>query len=290
MQGESSVSDPPREIKHLSHSSKETFERCAKSWFLKYIARAPQQPAVWSVGGSAVHETTEHYDLMAGVGNADVFRAAEVWDRLFQLQLDKAREKEPNESAWRRSGGDDVDAWRRMGLTLVQSYIDWRERSPWEIWTTPDGEPAIELDISGRLPGCPVEVKAYLDRIFYDPIFKKYWIVDLKSGKRAPSSAAQFGVYRALVKVKYGVDIADGAPFMNRLGRLGKVFDLTEYTPEAVGKVFGDTWKQIQAGRWPASGVKNRGCFICDVSAACAAVNGPLAPKYDPDSLGHIPF
>lgn len=282
----------PREarerIQHLSHSSRETFERCAKSWFLKYIAKAPQQPAVWSVGGSAVHETTEHYDMMVAAGIDQDFGAAEMWEVLFNVQLDKAIDREPNQNLWRRSGTDTVESWRAMGLNHVEAYIDWRQRSQWEIWTTPDGEPAIELDISGFLPGCPVEIKAYLDRIFYDPLFKKHWIVDLKTGKKAPSSSVQFGVYRALVKVKYGVDIADGAAFMNRLGTLGKPWDLTEYTPEAVGQVFGETWKQIQAGSFPATGIANRGCFICDVSAACAAKGGPLAAQYDPDHPGHI--
>ena len=239
-----------------------------------------------------MHEATEIYDLVSLDPNRTFGHDLSVlWNSCLNIQLAKAREKEPNENLWRRSGGDDVDAWRRMGLNFVQAYIDWRERSPWEIWTTPDGEPAIELDISGRLPGCPVEIKAYLDRIFWDPMFKKYWIVDLKTGKRPPSSSVQFGVYRALVKVKYGIDINDGAAFMNRRATLGKPFDLTEYTPEAVGQVFADAWAEIQRGEFPANGIHNRGCFICDVSAACAAKNGPLAPQYDPDSPGYpIPF
>jgi len=273
---------------HLSHSSRETWERCAKSWFLRYLAKAPQQPAVWSVGGSAVHEATEIYDLLSLSDGKRGFDLQAVWDLCFEDQLAKATEKEPNQNLWRRSGTDDVESWRAMGLTHVQAYIDWRERVPWEICTTPlGGEPAIELDISGRLPGCPVEIKAYLDRIFWDPVFKKHWIVDLKTGKRPPSSSAQFGVYAALVKQKYGMTVSDGAAFMNRAGGLGKPMDLTEYTPEAVGEVFAKTWEQIQSGDFPANGL-GRSCFICDVSAACAAKNGPLAAQYDPAHPGHI--
>ncbi|MFG3509690.1 PD-(D/E)XK nuclease family protein [Streptomyces sp. NPDC047821] len=286
------MSEPPQSGKppeHLSHSSRETLERCAKSWFLKYIARAPQQPAVWSVGGSAVHETTEHYDLMSMAGNADAFQLGFTWERLFDGQLAKLSEKEPEQSRWRRSRTDDVEAWRRMGPGLVQSYIDWRESARWEIWTTPDGEPAIELDISGRLPGCPVEIKGILDRIFWDPMFKKLWILDLKTGKRAPSNADQFGVYRALAKEKYGVEINDGAAFMNRKGTLGKPYDLSAYTPEFVGAAFGEAWEQIQRSEFPATGIQNRGCFICEVSAACYAKGGPLAAYYDPDSPGFQP-
>jgi putative RecB family exonuclease len=281
-----------RQPEHISFSSRETLQRCARSWFLKYVARAPQMPALWSVGGSAVHETTEHYDLMKAAGKADLFKVKEIWDVYFDAQLAKARDKEENENLWRKSQSEPIDVWRRQGLEFVQSYIDWRERSPWELWTTPDGEPAIELDISGRLPGCPVEIKAYLDRIFWDPVFKKHHILDLKSGKRPPKNADQFGTYKALVKVKYGLDVDSGVPFMNRKGTLGKPYDLTEFTVEAVGETFGEAWSQVQeylrTGQWPA----NTGdCFICDVQSSCAAINGPLAPRYDPASPGYlIPF
>lgn len=277
----------PRRLEHLSHSSRETLERCAKSWFLKYLTDAPRSQSLWLAGGSAVHEATEFYDLGQVDKPGVAFDAPRAFNELFEQQLNKLREKEPNESAWRSSTGEDIDAWRRMGLQFVRDYIDWRERSPWEIWTTPEGEPAIELDISGRLPGCPVEIKAYLDRIFWDPLFKKPVIVDLKTSKRPPKTADQFGVYRALVEVKYGITCDMGVPFMNRKGALGKPFELAEYTPEAVGAVFAEAWEQIQRGDFPATGVQTNSCFICDVSAACHAKGGPLAPQYDPDSPGH---
>ena len=275
---------------HLSHSSRETLERCAKSWFLKYIARAPRSQSLWLAGGSAVHETTETYDLMAAANGLEAhpFNAEAVWSVAFGAQIVKLREKEPNENLWRKSAAEPLEVWRRIGLQFVQAYIDWRERSQWEIWTTPDGEPAIELDISGYLPGCPVEIKAYLDRIFWDPLFKKHWIVDLKTSKRPPKDATQFGVYRALVKVKFGIDVHDGAAFMNRKGALSKPFDLSEHTPEFVGAVFGEAWEQIQRGEFPAEGIAKNDCFLCDVQSACAAKGGPDAHLYDPDSPGHI--
>lgn len=275
---------------HTSFSARETLLRCARSYFLKYIAKAPKRPALWSVGGSAVHETTEHYDLMSVVGNDDVFPLGQVWETYFNANLEKAFEAEPNENIWGRSPSEPIDVWRRQGLTFVQSYIDWRERSPWEIWTTPDGEPAIELEVSGMLPGCPVEIKAYLDRVFWDPVFKKHHIVDLKTGKRPPKGPDQFGTYRALLKVRYGIDVDSGVPFMNRKATLGKPYDLAEFTPERVGEIFGEAWEQVQeslrTGSWPAN---TNECFICDVQASCAAVNGPLAPTHDPASPGFPP-
>ena len=277
------MSEPPS---HLSHSSRETLLRCAKAYFLSRIAKAPSRPALWLAGGSAVHEVTEEYDHLAEAGETGGFILDESWNYHFEAQLREIREKEPNENVWRWSQSEPIPVWQAMGLDFVKAYIDWRERSPWTIWTTPDGEPAIELDVSGFLPGCPVEVKGYVDRVFHDPVFDKLWILDLKSGKRPPKSADQFATYAALIKVKYDVDISDGVPFMNRKGMPGKPFDLSEYTPESIGKVYGEAWKLIEEGEFPADGY-DRECFICDVSAACYAKNGPLAAQYDPAHPDH---
>jgi len=283
---------PPRSAnqlpEHTSHSAREQLERCAKAWFLTRIARAPKRPALWLAGGSAVHEVTEAWDRALLDNETEFWRLKDVWDFVFDEQLDKLREKEPNSNIWRKSQSEPIEVWRTIGLQFVQSYIDWRERSPWEIWTTPDGQPAIELDVSGMLPGCPVEIKAYLDRVFWDPVFKKHHILDLKSGKRAPKNADQFGTYAALLKVMYGIDVDSGVPFMNRKGGLGKPFDLTAYTPEYVGLVFGEAWEQVESGEFPANGFDSE-CFICDVEAACAARGGPLAHLYDPDSPSYQP-
>lgn len=275
---------------HISHSSRETLGRCAKAYFLSRIAKAPQRPALWLAGGSAVHEATEDWDLLCLAGGLDDFDVKEVWNYHFDMQLAKAREKEENEFKWGRSKSEPIEVWRTMGLGFVQSYIDWRERSPWEIWTTPDGLPAIELDVSGHLPGCPVEIKGYVDRVFWDPVFKKLIVLDLKSGKKPPKNADQFGTYSALLKAKYGVAPDMGVAFMNRRAALGKPYDLTEYPPEYVGDVFGKAWQQVEAGNFPSNGFPGE-CFICDVQASCAAQNGPLAHLYDPASPGYpTPF
>lgn len=279
------IAGPP----HLSHSSRDTLLRCAKSWQLKYLSAAPRRPALWSAGGSAVHAVTEEYDraVFADPAIDPPPEAVDLmWNIAFDAQLAKLFKAEPNEWNWGRSKSEPIEVWRVQGLAFVQSYIDWRKRSPYTIWTTPDGVPAIELDVSGFLPGCPVEIKGYVDRIFHDPVFDRLIDVDLKTGRRPPKNGDQFGTYAALMKVKYGVDTALGVPFMNRLATLGRPYELAEYTPEAVGAAFGEAWAQIEAGEFPANGL-GKECFICEISSSCAAMNGPLAARYDPDSPGY---
>ena len=278
---------------HISHSSRETLLRCGRSWFLKYLAKAPQTPALWLAGGSAVHEATETWDQVRITIEEDPewteAQLKSIWDVHFGDQLAKLRAKEPNEWNWRRSQSEPIETWNQMGPAFVQAYIDWRQRSPYEIWTTPDGSPAIELDVSGYLPGCPVEIKAYLDRVFRDPVFDQLIIVDLKTSKRPPKSADQFGVYAALLEKKYGVRARIGAPFMNRRASLGTPFELEKYTPDFVGEMFGEAWAQIESGQFEATGIDDGACFLCDVSSSCAAKNGPLAAQYDPASAGYAP-
>lgn len=256
---------------------------------LKYLAKAPQRPALWLAGGSAVHEATEKYDRMALTGQEDAFNLGFVWERLFEAQLAKLRAKDANEWNWNRSQSEPIEVWNQIGPQFVQSYIDWRQRSPYEIWTTPDGVPAIELDVSGYLPGCPVEVKAYLDRVVKDPVFDQLIIVDIKTSKRPPKNADQFGVYAALLEAKYGVRARLGAPFMNRRAALGTPHELDKYTPAFVGEMFGEAWKQILSGKFEATGIQTNDCFLCDTSSSCYAKGGPLSAQFDPADPAYAP-
>lgn len=109
---------------HLSHSSRETLLRCAKSYFLSRIAKAPSRPALWLAGGSAVHEVTEAYDHWSAKPWSDAFNVELAWGTAFEEQLAAIREKEPNENAWRWSKTEPTPVWRTMGLQFVQAYID----------------------------------------------------------------------------------------------------------------------------------------------------------------------
>lgn len=281
-----SLMPPDGELKHLSFSSFSTSLECRKQFQLTRIIRVPESCAWWFVGGSAVHAATEVFDrrLLAyptgtSTSRGDIERA---WKRCFEVEIEKTKQREPDTAKWRTNKGQwRFKEWNESGPAQVRNYIEWRRRTPYEIWTTPDGLPAIELDISGFLPGCGMGIKAYLDRVFIDPVLKSMWVIDLKSGSTKPKGPLQFGVYAALLKQKYGVRADSGAALMTREGALHKPYALAKYTPEYVGSQLGCLERDIQSRSFPAN--VGGACFMCGVKDACYAADGALAAKYDPD-------
>jgi len=47
---------------HISYSAFTTFVDCGYQYYLTRLLSVPEQPSVWSVGGSAFHKATEEYD------------------------------------------------------------------------------------------------------------------------------------------------------------------------------------------------------------------------------------
>lgn len=283
-----------REVAHLSYSGAfATYGECPKRYDLSYLMDAPRKGAVWFVGGSAVHRATEEWDLAEVRGESIDLPA--VWRRVFNEELDRAKVGDPDVLGWRKAGvkkdnpqGEDATHWYvHLGPKLVQAYIAWRRRSGWAIWVTPDGEPAIELDLGGTLPGMSVPFKGFADRIFHDPVFDALRLVDLKTGTRKPETGLQLGVYGAATTHRYGVAVATGAAFMNRQGTLSDAWSLAKYTPEYVGANFEQTYQAIRSGYFvPREG---RQCGMCDVSTSCFTNSGPLAAEYDLDFPGNRP-
>lgn len=274
-----------RPLEHLSYSSLSTLLTCGKQFELTRLVRAPKKPSVWLAGGLGVHGCTEDFDRAQL--SRQRFDPAESWRRNFMEAIDRLKQDDPDISTWRQK--ETVAEWMTLGPKLCVAYFKWRTDSPWSIWVTPDGEPAIELDTSGLLPGCPVEVKQYVDRVFVNNVTRTPFLVDIKTGTRQPENSLQFGVYRAGIEARYGVVVPQGAAFMNRKGQLGRVHDLAKYTPDYIGAQMGRAAQIIKGGNL----IANPGghCFFCDVSTSCHAKDGPLAHVYDRDAPNNIaPF
>ena len=132
-------------------------------------------------------------------------------------------------------------------------------------------------------------MKAYADRIFFDPITERYIVVDFKSGTRAPEGPLQFGVYGAAMQLLHKIECTWGYPFMNRKAQLGKAFDLTKYTPTYVGRQFAALATAVEGQVYPAH--IGSACKMCDVQSSCYARDGEFSKLYDPDDPEYdVPF
>lgn len=283
----SMVGDARGDIAHLSYSTLDQWFQCPKKVQLAKIMKAPTTPAWWFAGGSAVHAATEAYDhwTLGDPLTRGRFAVGEEFEKAFEAEVQEIEERCPDRSRWRAAGvKDDPEVygkWMELGPELVMAWIRWRRESPYTIWHTPKGEPAIEINLSTTFPGCEREVKAYADRIMYHPVLDQLTIIDLKTGSRRPNSPLQFGVYAAGLEHLHSVKAPVGAAFMNREGSLAKAFSLGKYTPEYVGKLFGQLSRAVDAKVFPAH--LGGSCRMCDVQDSCYAQGGEQAERYDPD-------
>ncbi len=49
-------------VPHVSYSSLSDWLKCSKLWQLKRMLKLPERPAVWNIGGHAVHSAIEHFE------------------------------------------------------------------------------------------------------------------------------------------------------------------------------------------------------------------------------------
>ena len=155
-----------------------------------------------------------------------------------QLLWDKAwaKESEGIDLTSARIGGrstkanpnkEDISFWQSSGPMWVEQYIAWRKANTnWKIWTTPDGRPAIELELIPVVADVPI--KMVIDRVF--EVNGQLVIVDLKTSQNTPSSTLQLGFYKLGLEQTFGIEIKWGNYYMSRGSNTVEMVDLSEYT------------------------------------------------------------
>lgn len=179
--------------------------------------------------------------------------------------------------------GEDEAWWLDHGPGMVDSYVRWREKFGWRIWTTPDDRPAIELELLANV-GIDLPVKMIIDRVFVSKGMtateNELIIVDLKSGARSPVSDLQLGVYRLGILETWGVNIPWGAYFDARKGELSSPFSLKRFSPALMCHWFRQYYDAHRQGLFIPN--LSSYCRSCGVRDYCAAYGGSNA-HFDPD-------
>lgn len=153
---------------------------------------------------------------------------------LWAVELDAAVSEQQQETTlqpheWTASGRsskdypnrEDWDWWVDHGPAMLSRYEEWRGgddlNDPWEIWTTPDGQQAIELGLT--VPWGTTKLQCHIDRVFLHPFDAgQLVVVDIKSGSHLPPSDRQLGRYASAIEVEYGVRPLYGGYYMARSG------------------------------------------------------------------------
>lgn len=212
------------------------------------------------------------------------FDPAKAFEEAFDDEIAQVEEETPN-PLWASSGkptkeypnGEDRRWWRAHGPRMVSDWVKWREDSGWDVWTLPDGSPAIEVELMPEFGG--ITHRMIIDRLMVTPK-KQLVVVDLKSGRTLPPGDMQLGFYRAGVLQVFGTAFDLGAYWDARKGVMTDLKRLDHYTPELLG---------AYAHRFLAA--RREGVFLpsitpfckgCGMAKFCAAVGGSQA-HMDPD-------
>lgn len=281
-------------IPHLSYSSINSFDRCPKAYQLSRVINAQPLPAVYFALGTAVHEITEDMDRAEQSTdthpNVNWYTGADFRTVYFS-EINKGLAKEPDITKWLCGGSDGPRAAAELALETGPRCIENWKGFTSEVFRVTD----IELNVTCRLPGMYLKTKGYIDRI---GDHKKHgrMIVDIKTGKNKPKDKGkQLGTYAALLTAATGEVVTKGAYFMAQEGKLSKIYDLSEYTPESVGSANKVWLREMNSSDYEAK--VEFTCKFCDQQLNCFAYSGntertkyydPSHPQYD--RMNEVPF
>lgn len=172
------------------------------------------------------------------------------------------------------------DWWADNGPEMIQRWLDWRAENPWDVWVTPDGKPAIEIELNVILPG-DIPVRMFIDRIYVMPS-GQLCVLDLKSG-RLPDFDEQLGLYATGVELAYGKQFRPewGYFWDASKGTHGSPRPLEGWTPTLMSAIYKEAAAGINAGSFlpkPANGC----AAWCGAAPYCFIVGGSKAKGVDP--------
>lgn len=169
---------------HMSFSALSQYEQCPRAYYLSRIQNAEPRQTWFFPLGTAVHSSIESF-----IETGDVPEFENVFYPLIAEQM----KVDPSDEIW-LSGGPLEDPTRReraveIGKACVENAVKFL--SDVDVWE-------VEYDASEYLPGCEVQITAYVDVIGEH---KKHGplIVDWKTGKSKPKDSLQLITYRALL-------------------------------------------------------------------------------------------
>ena len=268
--------------KYVSHSAMNTWLNCGWQYYLSRIVNVEEQPSYWLVGGKAVHEATEIYDLES---DTTMFDSTAVFNMRWDANFKESDNGKPFRAGGRATKAypnkEDAQWWLDNGPKMVDFWVQFREDSGWKLYELPTGKVSVETELNFEIQG--VEVKGFLDCLMVSPEGELV-VVDIKTSSKPPATNTQLGIYAILVEKILGVRPTKGAYFLARTGELTPPVPLDMYTENRFGSWLNKFKLAVENDIFiPAPGFM---CGTCSVNTACYAVNGKDSHLYPEITIG----
>lgn len=252
--------------KHLSVSQYNTFVRCPYSWYLQRVKRVWVRPASWLSQGLGVHKAMEEWEKSGRELNLDQLRSIYVDE--YCRSVNEQAEITPDFTWWFGSGPydgeQDIERRFKIGLEQLEKLVQYSLDDPdTKIWSTPDGDQAIELEFHVKLGD--QNVKGFIDQIVETP--KGLVCRDIKTGAK-PGDIFQLTVYAEAMKILYDVDVVGGDYFMGKTGKPTKLIPIRPSDRADVHEQFDWLAGEIVQGNFEPKPEVSK-CRMCSVKDSC---------------------
>ena len=263
-------------VRRRSYSALTVYEKCPEQYRIKYVERVPEEPSVWSIGGTAFHQVAEWYLAgLIGTSEADLFQAwLEAWEQAKAEVLTRNPEANPDVRTWRAAdrGRENAEWWMEHGFAMVKRFVAWWPTSGLTVYQDEEGL-GLERRIETELGGVPIV--AIPDALVVDE-HGQLNILDYKSGK-PPKETLQLGVYRAAVLAGMGLDTTWGLYYMARAAQLLPT-QLAKHDPLAIAQQFTEFDAGVNAGEFEPT-PSTETCKFCPYKRReCRYYNPPEGP------------
>ena len=238
---------------HLSYSAVDSLAQCGERFRLERVARVPQQPAWWFIGGSAFHLASEYIDSCLFGDLDDDYDLEPLWQQAWNIAYrDAIGDTDPKKI---RAGGRsskewpdrENDKWWEHHLPkMVEAYRTKMRQmlaDGWLLWEPVPEQPAIELPFSFTIED--VLFKGAIDRVFINPDGELV-VVDIKTGSRQPEASMLLGVYSVAIEKIFGVKPILGQYYMARKAELTDQVSLLHYNQDMLYRIFNTAKRMIE--------------------------------------------
>lgn len=207
-----------------------------------------------------------------------------LWQQAFNEELGHEQASTASNPVDWRAGGratkewpdkENGDWWNVNGLKMFQEFVQVWHTTGWQVWITPDGIPALELEINVNYGD--TLVKAFIDLVAVTAEGELI-VVDFKTGKSMPSNM-QLGLYASSIEKQFGIRPTAGYYYDARKAQTVLTSKLERWTPA----LFTELFRQFAVAVENQIFLPNVGmsCPSCSVKDYCYANGGDMSEMLD---------